>query len=162
MALNILSHILGEGSSSRLFQRIREKNGIAYQLNTFLNSFYDVSSFGVYLSTNERQAVKALNLVYDEFEKMRRKTVSDKELKRVKEYIKGNLLLGLANTTSRMFNLANSEFYYGRFITPEELIQMIEIVSSEDILQLAEELLDDSMLTRVVISPDASSIKTAA
>jgi predicted Zn-dependent peptidase len=136
MALNVLSHILGEGSSSRLFQRVREKNGIAYQLNTFLNSFYDISSFGVYLSTNEKQAGKALSLIHDEFEKMRVKKVSDKELKKAKEYIKGNLLLGLENTTSRMFNLANSEFYHGRFITPEELIQMIESVTSDEILML--------------------------
>jgi predicted Zn-dependent peptidase len=162
MALNVLSHILGEGSSSRLFQRVREKNGIAYQLNTFLNSFYDISSFGVYLSTNEKQANKAVGLIHEEFEKMISKRVSDKELKKGKEYIKGNLLLGLENTTSRMFNLANSEFYYGRFITPAELIQMIESVTSDEVLQIAHEILDDSKLTRVVISPNASTLKSAA
>ena len=79
---NILSHILGEGSSSRLFQTIREKNGIAYQLNSFLNSFYDVSSFGIYLSTNIKQADKARSLVLNEFKKIREKLVSDKELKK--------------------------------------------------------------------------------
>jgi predicted Zn-dependent peptidase len=162
MGLNVLSNILGEGSSSRLFQRVREKNGIAYQLNTFLNSFYDISSFGVYLSTNEKQAEKALRLIHEEFEKMRSKRVSEKELKKAKEYIKGNLLLGLENTTSRMFNLANSEFYYGRFITPEELILMIESVTSDELLNLAEEILEDKKLTRLVISPNASSIKSAA
>jgi predicted Zn-dependent peptidase len=162
MPLNVLSHILGEGSSSRLFQRVREKNGIAYQLNTFLNSFYDISSFGVYLSTNEKQAGRAQGLITEEFEKMRSKKVSDKELKKAKEYIKGNLLLGLENTTSRMFNLANSEFYYGRFITPAEIIHMVESVTSDEILTLAGEILDDSKLTRVVISPNASLIKTAA
>jgi predicted Zn-dependent peptidase len=162
MALNVLSHILGEGSSSRLFQRVREKNGIAYQLNTFLNSFYDISSFGVYLSTNEKQANKAVGLIHEEFEKMISKRVSDKELKKGKEYIKGNLLLGLENTTSRMFNLANSEFYYGRFVTPAELIQMIESVTSDEVLQIAHEILDDSKLTRVVISPNASTLKSAA
>jgi predicted Zn-dependent peptidase len=162
MALNVLSHILGEGSSSRLFQTVREKNGIAYQLNTFLNSFYDISSFGVYLSTNEKQAGKALDIIHNEFEKIMSKKVSDKELKRSKEYIKGNLLLGLENTTSRMFNLANSEFYYGRFITPEELMQMVENVTSDELLSLAEEVLDESKLTRVIISPNASLLKSAA
>jgi predicted Zn-dependent peptidase len=162
MALNVLSHILGEGSSSRLFQVVRERNGIAYQLNTFLNSFYDISSFGVYLSTNEKQAGKALGLIHNEFEKIRSKIVSDKELKKAKEYIKGNMLLGLENTTSRMFNLANSEFYYGRFITPDELIQMIENVTSEDILNIASEVLDENKLTRVIISPNASLLQSAA
>jgi len=162
MALNVLSHILGEGSSSRLFQSIREKNGIAYQLNTFLNSFNDISSFGVYLSTNERQYDKAVSLVFREFEKIRSKKISDRELKKAKEYIKGNMLLGLENTTSRMFNLANSEFYYGRFITPEEIIKMVDSVTPDEILSIAGKVLDESNLTRVVISPDASIIKPAA
>ncbi len=162
MALNVLSHILGEGSSSRLFQSVREKNGIAYQLNTFLNSFYDISSFGVYLSTNERQSARALSICYKEFEKIRSKKVSDKELKKAKEYIKGNMLLGLENTTSRMFNLANSEFYYGRFITPEEIIAMVDSVTAHEILSMAEEVLDETRLTRVIISPNTSVVKPAA
>lgn len=162
MVLNVLSHILGEGSSSRLFQSIREKNGIAYQLNTFLNSFNDISSFGVYLSTNEKQYNKAVSLVFREFEKIRSTKISDRELKKAKEYIKGNMLLGLENTTSRMFNLANSEFYYGRFITPEEIIKMVDSVTSDEILSIAGKVLDESNLTRVIISPDASIIKPAA
>jgi predicted Zn-dependent peptidase len=150
--LNILSHILGEGSSSRLFQSIREKNGIAYQLNSFLNSFYDVSSFGIYLSTNEKQAEKALNLLYKELKKLREKKVSERELKKAKEYLKGGMLLNLESTTARMFRMANSELYFDRLIPVDEMIKKIDAVSSEEILDIANEVLIEETLTKVIIS----------
>ena len=159
---NILSHILGEGSSSRLFQTIREKNGIAYQVNTFLNSFYDVSSFGVYLSTNEKQADKAQALVLNEFKKIRGKLVSEKELSRAKEYIKGNMLLNLESTTSRMFRMSNSELYYNRLVTIEEVIKMIDSVTAKEILEISNEILEENYLTKVIISPKDLKLKTAA
>jgi len=159
---NILSHILGEGSSSRLFQTIREKNGIAYQVNSFLNSFYDTSSFGVYLSTNEKQADKAQALVINEFKKIREKLVSEKELSRAKEYIKGNMILNLESTTSRMFRMSNSELYYNRFVTIEEVIKMIDSVSVKEIIEIANEILEENYLTKVIISPSDLKLKTAA
>ncbi|HVO76292.1 MAG TPA: pitrilysin family protein [Ignavibacteriaceae bacterium] len=150
--LNILSHILGEGSSSRLFQSIREKNGIAYQLNSFLNSFYDVSSFGIYLSTNEKQAEKALHILFRELRKIREKKVSDRELKKAKEYLKGGMLLNLESTTARMFRIANSELYFNRLISIEEMISKIDAVSSGEILEIANEVLEENSLTKVIIS----------
>ena len=159
---NILSHILGEGSSSRLFQTIREKNGIAYQLNSFLNSFYDVSSFGIYLSTNTKQSDRAQSLVLNEFKKIREKLVSDKELKKAKEYIKGNIVLSLESTTSRMFRMANSELYYNRFVTIDEITKMIDSVTSKEIIEIANEILEENYLTKIIISPSDLVLKTAA
>ncbi len=150
--LNILSHILGEGSSSRLFQSIRERNGIAYQLNSFLNSFYDISSFGIYLSTNEKQAGKALDILFRELKKIREKKVSDRELKKAKEYLKGGMLLNLESTTARMFRMANSELYFNRLISVEEMISKIDAVTSEEILEKANEVLNENSLTKVIIS----------
>jgi predicted Zn-dependent peptidase len=159
---NILSHILGEGSSSRLFQTIREKNGIAYQLNSFLNSFYDVSSFGIYLSTNTKQSDKAQSLVLNEFKKIREKLVSDKELKKAKEYIKGNIILSLESTTSRMFRMANSELYYNRLVTIDEVTKMIDSVTSKEIIEIANEILEENYLTKIIISPPDLVLKSAA
>jgi predicted Zn-dependent peptidase len=159
---NILSHILGEGSSSRLFQTIREKNGIAYQLNSFLNSFYDVSSFGIYLSTNTKQSDKAQSLVLHEFKKIREKLVSDKELKKAKEYIKGNIILSLESTTSRMFRMANSELYYNRFVTIDEITKMIDSVTAKEIIEMANEILEEDYLTKIIISPKELSLKSVA
>jgi predicted Zn-dependent peptidase len=159
---NILSHILGEGSSSRLFQTIREKNGIAYQLNSFLNSFYDVSSFGIYLSTNTNQSDKAQSLVLHEFKKIREKLVSDKELKKAKEYIKGNIILSLESTTSRMFRMANSELYYNRFVTIDEITKMIDSVTAKEIIEMANEILEENYLTKIIISPKDLTLKSVA
>ena len=159
---NILSHILGEGSSSRLFQTIREKNGIAYQLNSFLNSFYDVSSFGIYLSTNTKQSDRAHSLVLNEFKKIREKLVSDKELKKAREYIKGNIILSLESTTSRMFRMANSELYYNRLVTIEELTKMIDAVTPKEIIEIANEILEENYLTKIIISPKDLVLKSAA
>jgi predicted Zn-dependent peptidase len=159
---NILSHILGEGSSSRLFQTIREKNGIAYQLNSFLNSFYDVSSFGIYLSTNTKQSDKAQSLVLNEFKKIREKLVSDKELKKAKEYIKGNIILSLESTTSRMFRMANSELYYNRLVTIDEITKMIDSVTPKEIIEIANEILEENYLTKIIISPKNLVVNSAA
>jgi len=162
ISVNILSHLLGEGNSSRLFQTLREKNGIAYQLNTFLNSFYDVSTFGVYLSTNVKQVEKAQSLIYSEFKKLIHKAVGSAELRRAKEFIKGNMIMGFESTTSRMFRMASTELYFKRLITIDEMIKLIDAVTPEEILELSKEVLNESTLTKVIISPDKLILKSAA
>ncbi len=152
MAVSLLSHILGGGSSSRLFYTIREKNGITYQINSFLNSFYDTSTFGVYFSTNEESVQKALKLIYNEFEKLKRKKVGRKELNRAKEYLKGNLLMSLESTTNRMMQMAQSVIYFGRVKTIEETIEKIDAVTSDDILTLSNELLNKEDFSTVLVN----------
>lgn len=151
--VNLLSHILGEGSSSRLFQSVREKNGIAYQINTFLNSYYSTSTFGVYYSTGDKMVEKALGLILREFDRIKEKPVSDKELKRAKEYLKGSILMGMENTTNRMVRIAQSEIYFNKDKTVEESITEINSVTKEDIFKAANELLDPLKLKKAVISP---------
>jgi len=159
IAVNILSHILGEGSSSRLFQKIREENGIAYQVNSFLNSFYDISTFGVYLSTNEKSVYKAQNLIFNEIKKIKSKKVSETELNRAKEYLIGNMLMSLESTTNRMLRIAQSMIYFNKIKTVEETIRRIHAVSPDDIRELSNEIFDTSIkfenstLTRVILSP---------
>ena len=152
MAISLLSHILGDGSSSRLFYTIREKNGITYQINSFLNSFYDASTFGVYFSTNEESVHKALKLIFNEFEKLKRKKVGQKELSRAKEYLKGNLLMSLESTTNRMMQMAQSVIYFGRIKTIEETIDKIDSVTSDDILTLSNELLNKEDFSTVLVN----------
>ncbi|MEG8948134.1 M16 family metallopeptidase [Rosettibacter firmus] len=149
----VLSQILGEGSSSRLFQKLREENGIAYQVNTFLNSFYDVSTFGIYLSTNEKSIYKAQQLIFSELNKLKKKKVDQKELERAKEYLIGNILMSLESTTNRMHRLAQSVIYFGKIKSVEETIKKIKAVTRDEILELSNELFDSNVLTRVILSP---------
>ena len=158
----LLTQILGEGSSSRLFQSVREKNGIAYQINSFLNSFYDVSSFGVYFSTNEKMIDKAMSLVLKEFRKLRETKITDKELKKAKESIKGNLILSLENTSNRMIRMAQSELYYNRIKSLEEILEEIDSVTAEDILDISNELLQEDSFIKVIIKSKNTLLKWAA
>jgi len=153
IGVSVLSHILGEGSSSRLFQKIREDNGIAYQVNTFLNSFFDISTFGVYLSTNEKSIHKAQSLIFEEIEKIKSKKVSQVELERAKEYLIGNMLLSLESTTNRMLNIAQSMIYFNKIRSIENTIKKIREVSATEIRELANELFEAGALTKIVLSP---------
>ena len=160
--LNLLTNILGEGSSSRLFQAIREKLGITYQINTFINSYLDISSFGVYFSTGEKQAEKVLSILTKEFKKLQTTKVSEKELKRVKEYLKGSMLLSLENTTNRMIRIANSLLYFNRIIPVEEIISDVEKVTPEEIHLLAKKMLNEEDLSKIEIRPKKKIQKAAA
>ena len=162
ISVAVLSQILGEGSSSRLFQKLREENGIAYQINTFLNSFYDVSTFGVYLSTNDKSIFKAQNLIFNEIKKMKQKKVDTKELDRAKEYLIGNILMSLESTTNRMHRIAQSVIYFGKIKSVEETIRKIKSVTREEILELSNELFDINSLTRVILSPKNLLLEKAA
>jgi len=161
-AAAVLAQILGEGSSSRLFQSVRERNGIAYQINSFMNSFYDVSSFGVYLSTNNNMIEKAISLILKEFKKLREIKVSDKELKKSKESIKGSLIIGLENSSHRMITMAQSELYFNRIKSVDEILKEIDSVTKEQIIEAAYDLLTESSLVKIIISPKNRALKTAA
>lgn len=160
--LKVLSTLLGDGSSSRLFQAVREKLGMTYQINTFLNSYLDVSAFGVYYSTNDKQAGKVNEIIHREFTKLRNVEVKAKELKRVKEYIKGNTLMSLESTTNRMIRLANSLLHYGKIVPIEDVLKKIDSVTSEDIQKLSSEVLNESTLSKIIICSKDNSIKKAA
>ena len=149
--LRFLSALLGEGSSSRLFLAVREKLGITYQINSFLNSYYDASAFGVYFSTNINQYDKVIDIIIKEFRKLKEKRVSERELKKVKEYLKGGLLINLENTTNRMMRMANSILYYNKIIPVSEYLNKIDKINADDLLKVANEILDESHLTKVIL-----------
>ena len=160
--LKVLSTLLGEGSSSRLFLAVREKLGITYQITSFLNSYFDVSAFGVYYSTNTKQTNRVLDIVLKEFKKLREIKIKDKELEKVKAYIKGSTLLSLENTTNRMIRMANSLLYFNRIITVEEFLEEVNAITAEDLLKIANELLDEKKLTKVILKSDESKLKKVA
>ncbi|VAX23638.1 FIG007959: peptidase, M16 family [hydrothermal vent metagenome] len=150
--VNLLSHILGEGSSSRLFNTLREKNGITYQINSFLSSFSDVSSFGVYFSTGEKSLQKATDLVYKEFDKMIHSGINKREFNRAKEYLKGQLLMHLESTSNRMIRMAQSLLYYNKVRLIQQSIDNINAVSLDEILDISKSLLNTEQFCKVIIS----------
>ena len=152
--VRFLSALLGEGSSSRLFLAIREKLGITYQINSFLNSYNDTSAFGVYFSTNQNQYARVIDIIFKEFKKLKELTVSEKELKKVKEYLKGGIVLSLESTTNRMMRIANSILYYDKVLSVEDYLSKIDKITSEDIQKTANDLLIESNLIKVILKSD--------
>ncbi|MCS7053913.1 MAG: insulinase family protein [Ignavibacterium sp.] len=150
--IKVLSTLLGENSGSKLFQAVREKYGIAYQINTFLNSYIDVSSFGIFFSTNENNWEKANKIVNKQLNEIKEGKISEKQLNQVKRYIKGSMILGLENTTNRMMGMANSLFHYGRIMDVEEILSNIDLITVNDIVKSANEVFADGKLIQVIIA----------
>jgi predicted Zn-dependent peptidase len=139
-ALAILNNLLGGGMSSRLFQNIREKQGLAYTVFSDLSPYRDAGMFSVYAGTSRENARQVVEMVMAEFRRMKEEMVSEEELRRAKDYLKGSMLLSLESTGARMSNLARQELYFGRFITLDEIGEAVERVTSGDLQQLARHL----------------------
>jgi predicted Zn-dependent peptidase len=136
----ILNTILGGGMSSRLFQTIREERGLAYAIYSDLSPYSDTGSLCVYAGTSAGKALEVVDLVMAEFRNLKENLLSDDELKRGKDQLKGNILMGLESSNSRMANLARQEMYFHQFFTAEEVIARIEAVTAEQIQGMAKRL----------------------
>ncbi len=137
--LYILNTVLGGGMSSRLFQNIREKQGLAYAVYSELNLFSDTGCFTVYAGTAVETARKVVESVINEFRELKENLISDDELRRAKDHLKGSLMLSLESTTSRMSNLARQELYFDKFMTLDEMLDNIEGVRKEDVQKIAQQ-----------------------
>jgi len=135
----ILNTLLGGGMSSRLFQNIRERQGLAYSIYSDLNPYRDTGCLAVYAGTSLASASKVVQSVVSEFRKLKAEPVPDEELRRSKAQLKGSLMLSLESSTARMSNLARQEMYFDRFYTLDELIEKIEAVTVEDLTELANQ-----------------------
>jgi predicted Zn-dependent peptidase len=135
----ILNTLLGGGMSSRLFQNIRERQGLAYSIYSDLNPYRDTGALTVYAGTSKESAIKVVQSVVSEFRKLKSEPVPADELRRSKDQLKGSLMLSLESSTARMSNLARQEMYFDRFYDLDELIEKIEAVTVEDLQSLAQE-----------------------
>jgi predicted Zn-dependent peptidase len=135
----ILNTLLGGGMSSRLFQNIRERQGLAYSIYSDLNPYRDTGCMAVYAGTSLASAAKVVESVVTEFRKLKNEAVSEEELRRAKAQLKGSLMLSLESSTARMSNLARQEMYFEHYYDLDELIAKIEAVTSEDLAKLANE-----------------------
>jgi predicted Zn-dependent peptidase len=136
----ILNTVLGSGMSSRLFQTIREERGLAYAIYSDLSPYSDTGSLCVYAGTSAGKALEVIDLVLAEFRNLKETPLSDEELTRAKDQLKGNILMGLESSNSRMANLARQEMYFHQFFTADEVIVRIEAVTADQIQAMAQRL----------------------
>jgi predicted Zn-dependent peptidase len=138
----ILNTVLGGGMSSRLFQTIREERGMAYSVFSDLSPYRDTGTLCVYAGTSAGKALETIDLIMTEFRKLKEETLSDEELIRAKDQLKGNILMGLESSNSRMANLARQEIYFGQFFSAEEIIARIDAVEAAQVQAMAQRLFD--------------------
>ena len=138
-ATYLLSTILGGGMSSRLFQNVREKHGLAYSVFSELNLYRDSGCLAVYAGTSQETLKKVVLMVIDEFRQLCNDTVPADELRRAKDHLKGSLALSLESTSARMSNLARQELFFGRFQSVDEMMEGIERVDAKQVQAIAHD-----------------------
>jgi len=149
-ALGVLNNALGGGMSSRLFQEVRERRGLAYSVYSYAAQYAGAGTFGVYAGCQPGRVPEVLAIVRDELGKVAEHGLTDEEVARGKGQFRGGLVLGLEDTGSRMSRIGKSELTYGDHITVTELLGRIDAVTPEQIRELAGELLDQPMCLAVV------------
>ncbi len=149
----VLNNVLGGGMSSRLFQEIREKRGLAYSIFSYLPSYIDTGLVVVYAGTGKKTVGQTIELVLKEFETLRKSPIDPEELATSKEQLKGNLLLSLESSDNRMTRLAKNEIYFNRIFSVQEIIDQIDRVTVDQVNELANELFIPDHLCLTLLGP---------
>jgi predicted Zn-dependent peptidase len=152
-AVYLLNTMLGGGMSSRLFQAIREEKGLAYSIYSEMSPFRDTGSLCVYAGASIDKTPEVLQLTLAELARMKEELVPDSELKRAKEQLKSNMVLGLETSSSRMSSLARQQMYFGRFFSLDDLVTQIEQVTPDDIQTLARDLFRPESIALTLLGP---------
>ena len=150
-ACYVLNTLLGGGMSSRLFQNIRERQGLAYAVFSELNPYRDTGCLSIYAGTSVESAGKVVESITKEFRQLKEQIVGDEELRRAKDHLKGSLMLGLESTSSRMSNLARQEMYFSKFFTMDELLDSIETVTADDVQRIAQTFFDPKQIALTIL-----------
>lgn len=152
-AFSLLNTILGGNMSSRLFQQIREQQGLAYSIYSFITSHVDTGMFGVYTGVQAEKVHQTTRLVLQAMDALRQTPVSEEELHDAKEYTKGNLFLASESTDNQMVRLAQNEIHFGHYIPLQEVIDRVEEVTSEQIRDLACDLFQPRQISLTLLGP---------
>ncbi|HEY1804689.1 MAG TPA: pitrilysin family protein [Terracidiphilus sp.] len=141
-ATSILNTVLGGGMSSRLFQNIREERGLAYSVYSDMSPYRDTGNFCVYAGTSAGKALEVVDLILAEFRKLKESPVTEEELTRAKDQMRGNILMSLESSNARMANLARQEMYFHQFYSADEIIARISEVTAEQVQAMAQRLFE--------------------
>lgn len=156
--LTILNAAFGGGMSSRLFQEIREKRGMAYTVYSYHTSFKNTGLFGIYAGTSMEHLAHVLELFYSEIQNVAENGLTDSELDDTREQIKGTVMLSLESTTNRMNRLSANFLYDTEVKTPEEAIKPYLAVNSQQIKDIAKQILDEKKMAITMIAPSQNAV----
>ena len=154
----ILNTVLGGSMSSRLFQNIREKRGLAYSVFSGLSAYRDAGNITIYAGCANDAVGEVIDLSIEELKALKREPIAASELRRAKDHLKGSLMLSLENTASRMSHLARQEIYFERHFGLDETLAGVEAVSADDIQRVASDLFSNGSLAATVVGPQAPDL----
>jgi predicted Zn-dependent peptidase len=157
-ALRLLNSILGENMSSRLFQVVREKHGLAYAVSSHYQLFHETGALVISAGLDRARAADALRLIARELARLREKPVTRGEWQRARDYLLGQFRLGLEGTSSQMQWIGESLLNYGRFVKPDEVVANLMAVTVADLRQVAAELFTPQHLTLSLVVPEQESL----
>lgn len=149
----LLNAVLGGSMSSRLFQEIRERRGLAYAVHSYLSPYQDIGMLGIYAGIGKDSVRDVVGLILDELQRLTNIPLAAKELQAAKELIKGNFLLSMESTDNRMARLARNEISFRQNIPVEEILKQVDGVSSREIRELAVEIFNPSTIGMAAIGP---------
>ena len=152
-ALFLLNDVIGGSMSSRLFQEIRERQGLVYSIHSGTQAFSDIGVLYLYAATEAGDFSKVLKSILKEIRDLKKAGVTEEELKRAKDHLKGSLMLSLESTSSRMHRLAKQEMHLGSFLTMDAMLAAIGGVRHEEVQALVSELLDEEQLALTTLGP---------
>jgi predicted Zn-dependent peptidase len=150
-ACAVLNTILGGNMSSRLFQEVREKRGLAYTIFSFLSSYLDSGLFGIYTATDPQDVNQVLQVINKEIREIQRGNITGVDLDDAKEHLIGGMLLGAENTDTRMMRLARNEYIFGRYLTDDEIINRLEKVTIDEVVQASSDVFFDDHVSLVTL-----------
>jgi predicted Zn-dependent peptidase len=149
----IMNTVLGGSMSSRLFQNVREKRGLAYAVFSGLSAYRDAGNITIYAGCANEAVAELVDLCVEELRGMKKAPVADTELRRAKDHLKGSLMLSLENTASRMSHLARQEIYFERHFSLDETLAGVERVTGDDVTRVATDLFSNGSLAATVVGP---------
>src|SRR3954454_8953979 len=148
-----MNTVLGGSMSSRLFQNVREKRGLAYAVFSGMSAYRDAGNLTIYAACANEAVPELVALCVEELRVMKQTAVPDAELRRAKDHLKGSLMLSLENTASRMSHLARQEIYFERHFSLDETLAGVERVTAEDVTRVATDLFANGSLAATVVGP---------
>jgi predicted Zn-dependent peptidase len=160
-ALSVLDAVLGGATSSRLFQEVREKRGLAYSIYSWASHYRDSGQLGIYVGTRQDNVAEAMNVIGSELDRLQADAVTDEELARAREHVKGRVILSMESTANRMHRLGRSVLTGMPLLTPDEMIAELDAVDREQIQALAQEFYVSGSLSAAAIGRDESVFRDA-
>jgi predicted Zn-dependent peptidase len=159
-ALSVLNQVLGGGMSSRLFQEIREKRGLAYSVYSYRASYVESGALAVYAGTSPNRLDQALDLIVDELDRIASGEVTERELEVAKGHLQGSLALGLEDSGSRMTRIGRSALVHGEVLTIDELVARTASVTHDDLRRVAARVLGNERVLAVIGPFDEEAFAT--